>query len=75
MIFFVPTGAMVMNILDSEILIFIILLLYFFGTVYVFMTIAFFRCPRCNNFFFFSAIWANAFTSNCLHCSLTFKGE
>jgi hypothetical protein len=29
-----------------------------------------FRCPRCNNRFFYTWFWSNPLTSRCLHCRL-----
>ena len=76
MVFFpIIVGGLSKFIGPSKVVILFIAVTYFTSMMFILLTVNFYKCPRCKNFFFFTTYFANGFTSKCLHCGLNFKGE
>jgi len=72
-IFYLPYGALVMSISPSEQVGFVFVIIYFCAIAFVAFWYSFAKCPRCNKFFTWTGLFANGFTSKCLHCGLSIR--
>jgi len=72
-LFYLPYGAMVMSISISEKVSMVLILIYFCSLAFVGFWYNFAKCPRCNKFFSLIGLYANGFTSKCLHCGLSIR--
>lgn len=71
---FFPAGVLISEVIISPISGILVLSLFLITGICV-AKVAFQKCPRCRQFFFFSPSWANGFTSKCLNCGISFKGK
>jgi hypothetical protein len=70
MLLYVPAVAAIHNMTGSNDLAVATAILFMVAVGALMLSVAFARCPRCNNMFFTKGFWANGFALKCVHCGL-----
>lgn len=70
---YLPFGVFIVSIINSEKISGIIVFIYFLLFGFVTAINSFSKCPRCKNIYTWKGLYANGFTTKCLHCGLSIR--